>query len=448
MSTERIKEQISKINYLDRNSAFIDFLSTDLVVTKAITADTASFADVSATALKAEKAEIADLAAESLTVRTVDATTIDTSTLTADSAFMQYLSSELVVASEINTNDLRAKLASIDTLTAGSAFVNYLQSLSSSTAIATIDQEYVTSIVANNIGVADLAAGDIVLSNNMRILSENDATQGMIMSGSEIQFLDGEGNVSISIGYNNKIDEQGTATVDYDHPSIIIKDSNGSIMLNSEGLTQGDIGLAPMIQNNSISQGKLAFDFIKTPEGQIVVQNFDGSDSTWGQAITEFISSTSTAVDSMVVNTDIFYAIGVSSSIAPEQGWSTNSPQWESGKYIWQKTVTTYGDGTIEETNPVCIQAASGKSNLRVQIDSSNGNIFKNKDITTMLTCKVYYGTADVTDQVTSFTWSKTDENGDIDYEWNRVTSSNVVLLTNADVDNRASFTCTVEIDI
>ena len=65
-----------------------------------------------------------------------------------------------------------------------------------------------------------------------------------------------------------------------------------------------------------------------------------------------------------------------------------------------------------------------------------------------MLTCKVYYGTADVTDQVTSFTWSKTDENGDIDYEWNRVTSSNVVLLTNADVDNRASFTCTVEIDI
>jgi len=62
----------------------------------------------------------------------------------------------MIVASEIKVDDLKAKLAQIDTLTAGSAFVNYLQSLSSTTAQATINDAYIYNAVAGKISVADL----------------------------------------------------------------------------------------------------------------------------------------------------------------------------------------------------------------------------------------------------------------------------------------------------
>lgn len=372
--------------------------------------------------------------------------TIATNLITGTNSNNQYYIDLLTGA--LNMNTIAANSGFINALVSQNAFISSMSSLAANTATATIDSAYITNIVAQNMTLSDLQVGDIVLSNQMRILSETNGTEGMIMSGSEIQFLDANGNPSISIGYNTISDGHGGTTVDYDYPSIIIKDSNGSIMLNSNGLSQNDVGIAPMIQNHSIGEGKLSFDFVKTQNGEIIVQNYDGSQNTWGLAITEFISDTNDSLEATIVDTDIYYAVGVSNSTAPVTGWATTSPQWEAGKYIWQKTITTYGDGTTEETSPVCIQAAQGQSNLRVEIQSSNGNIFKNDSIATTLTCKVYYGTTDVTNQASSFTWSKVDKNGNVDQNWNRATASNVINLTSADVEDRASFTCTVEIDI
>lgn len=392
--------------------------------------------------------------------------------------FSTYIDVEKLVADSINTETLVADIIrgrdddseyymnmltghlNMDTIVGNQIFSDRVSTLISDTAISNIDIGYFKTLVSQNIGVADLQAGDIILSNNMRILSEEDATEGMIMSGSEIQFLDGDGNPSISIGYNTISDGEGGTIVDYDHPAIIIKDENGQIMLNSQGLEETDVGLAPMIQNNSIGANKLSFDFIKTENGDIVVSNYNGDGNTWGQVITEFISDTNTAIedantalDGTVVDTDIYFICWPynDNNNAPskdDEGWDTNSPQWNPGEYIWQMTVTTFGDGTVEKTNPVCIQAAKGDSNLKVEVTSSNGNIFTGNNIATTLTCNVYYGTTDVTNRVTKFVWSKLDKNGNVDSDWNRATSANIIYLTNADVQERASFECAVEIDI
>lgn len=58
----------------------------------------------------------------------------------------------------------------------------------------------------------------------------------------------------------------------------------------------------------------------------------------------------------------VYYALSTSESIAPSSGWSTTAPGWENGKYMWQKTVTTYGDGTTSESSPTCISGARGAS--------------------------------------------------------------------------------------
>ena len=62
-----------------------------------------------------------------------------------------------------------------------------------------------------------------------------------------------------------------------------------------------------------------------------------------------------------IKNVDVLYALGDSSTQAPTTGWSTTAPQWQSGKYMWQKTITTLGDNTSKESDPTCITGAKGQ---------------------------------------------------------------------------------------
>lgn len=64
----------------------------------------------------------------------------------------------------------------------------------------------------------------------------------------------------------------------------------------------------------------------------------------------------STAVTGVIVQ----YAKSDSPTVAPTRGWSDASPTWESGKYIWQRTVTTI-DGEQIISNVSCIQGAKGE---------------------------------------------------------------------------------------
>lgn len=58
---------------------------------------------------------------------------------------------------------------------------------------------------------------------------------------------------------------------------------------------------------------------------------------------------------------DIEYASGTSKVTPPTTGWSTNPPNWQTGRYIWQRTATTFVDGHTEYSDPICIQNTSTK---------------------------------------------------------------------------------------
>lgn len=53
---------------------------------------------------------------------------------------------------------------------------------------------------------------------------------------------------------------------------------------------------------------------------------------------------------------DIEYTSGTSKVTPPEEGWSTSAPQWQTGRYIWQRTATTFVDGHTEYSDPICLQ--------------------------------------------------------------------------------------------
>lgn len=68
-----------------------------------------------------------------------------------------------------------------------------------------------------------------------------------------------------------------------------------------------------------------------------------------------------------LTNVTIEYALGDNSTTAPTTGWSTNSPVWTVGKYVWQRTVVTK-NGETSYSNVACIQGAKGEDGTSVTI--------------------------------------------------------------------------------
>ena len=110
------------------------------------------------------------------------------------------------------------------------------------------------------------------------------------------------------------------------------------------------------------------------------------------------VSDLSSEVSDTVSGVAILYALGESTTEAPSDGWQNPAPEWEASKYMWQKTVTTYSSGTVQESDPTCIAGATGSTGeagangedaITLIIDPSNGDSFKNSKISTTLTVSI-----------------------------------------------------------
>ena len=72
------------------------------------------------------------------------------------------------------------------------------------------------------------------------------------------------------------------------------------------------------------------------------------------------ILSTYAPKSETIKNVVVEYALGSSDSTAPTSGWSTSSPQWTEGMYVWQRTKKVDGNNNTTYSDPVCIQGAEG----------------------------------------------------------------------------------------
>lgn len=86
----------------------------------------------------------------------------------------------------------------------------------------------------------------------------------------------------------------------------------------------------------------------------------------------------------------------------------------------------------------------AGMSPISVEIESSAGNIFKNK-VSTLLKCVVRRGGEDISDQVINYNWQKYDMNGNLDPTWNR-NNSQTIYISPSDLYKKAIFKCEVSI--
>lgn len=148
-----------------------------------------------------------------------------------------------------------------------------------------------------------------------------------------------------------------------------------------------------------------------------------------GQIVADFITS-----GSLVAN---IIKAGVIQSQDGSSWWDLESGEVVLRAYATSKEVTEVSDRitTIEE-----------QKMLRLVIISSNGNIFKNGNVKTQLSAKVYSWDEDITDTLDAnqFIWTRVSEDTEADKVWNEqhFGGAKSVAITGADVKVRATFYC------
>ena len=114
----------------------------------------------------------------------------------------------------------------------------------------------------------------------------------------------------------------------------------------------------------------------------------------------------------------------------------------ETGEVVLRAYATT--EAVAEQTTR--IDTIEAQKMLRLVINSSNGNIFKNGQISTVLTATVFSWDTDVTDQYdpNQFIWTRVSDDSDADDIWNinHYGGTKSITITNEDVQTRATFYC------
>lgn len=102
------------------------------------------------------------------------------------------------------------------------------------------------------------------------------------------------------------------------------------------------------------------YPLLTDKDGNRILQTQDGG--KWGYIIYEEVQSEDwellldpKSILKGVADTDVLYSLSKSDTVPPTSGWQTIAPAWKEGTFIWSKTKTTYTDGSVVETHPVCL---------------------------------------------------------------------------------------------
>ena len=208
--------------------------------------------------------------------------------------------------------------------------------------------------------IADKLVGNIVLSQAMGIYTENGSMT--LDENGFTMIVDAEDNTKVFSIIRDNGDETYTP--------IVSIDSNGNLALNAYSTTEDmneAISSAVLISSEEILTtvaGTLE-DYSTTSEVQSaisqradeIMSTVSGTYVTQDDAMLLYASR-----ENAISDVDVEYNKSSSSTTPPAQNdpnWSTTAPTWEAGKFIWQRTKTTNGNGVISYSSPTCIQGAA-----------------------------------------------------------------------------------------
>ena len=147
--------------------------------------------------------------------------------------------------------------------------------------------------------------------------------------------------------------------------------------------------------------------------------------------------------------TEYYLASSSSSGVTTStDGWSTSMQTTStSKKYLWNYSKIKYTDDSTENSSVRIIgthgaTGAAGADAIAISIESSNGTIFKNTAVTTVLTARVFKGAKEVTgDALTALGTIKWYKNGGT----TSIATGQTLTISAGDVTNSATFVAQLE---
>lgn len=191
------------------------------------------------------------LAGGSISLKELNAKIIKVTDLYGENGYFEYLQAKLitagrVVADSADFKELSALAATIKSAIIGASSTETGIVINLTTENATMSEAMIKDLIAKYITVNELKAGDIY-TNKIKILSENGTLR---IQDNTFSIYDKDGNVVVQLGE----DKNGNY-------GLIISDSKGSVLLDSQGLHEGivpdDFIKTDMIADGQITESKI-----------------------------------------------------------------------------------------------------------------------------------------------------------------------------------------------
>ncbi|MCD8383288.1 MAG: hypothetical protein LUC30_10350 [Clostridiales bacterium] len=263
---------------------------------------------------------------------------------------------------------------------------------STSAAIAASTTTQVIAMQGASQVACSVTVGNVTAPTGVTVSSDGDTT-APTLTISVSSSVNESGTVTIPVYIASagvtieKVFSYGIAFTGASGTSVSISGTSVTYAAGTSGTTAPTTGWSGTIP--SVSEGQ--YLWTKT-----VVTYSDGASTTSYSVSYVGVDGTSVSIS----GTSVTYVASDSGTTTPTTGWSGTIPSVSAGQYLWTKTVVTYSDGTSTTSYSVSyvgIDGSDGADAITMSITSSNGTIFKNSAISTVLTAHVYQAGVELT---------------------------------------------------
>ena len=410
---ELVAENVTIKGSLDAANAKIENLEADNVV---INGD-----------LEAANAEIENLKVTKLDVEIADIKYATVEDLEVTNANIHNLEADYGSFKDLTTEKFSAIDATIENLDAEKISADEAELMFANIDFANIGSAAIENFFAKSGMIGDLVVGDGTITGTLiGVTIKGDLIEGGTVVADKLVI---KGNDGLYYKLNTDGEKVGAEQTEYNslNGSIITAKSITAEKVNVKDLVAFGATIGGFkIDDDSLYSGvknsvhNTTRGIYMGSDGQMAVGDssnflkfYKDADGTWklvisasqikfgagGKDIDEALGETVTNV------VEEFYQSNSPTELIGGE-WTQTQPVWTEGKYIWRRSITTYGDGSTEYTpseTGVCIsgntgaQGEDGADSILLQILSSNGNMFKNSILSTTLTVTIISGEDTIT---------------------------------------------------
>lgn len=205
------------------------------------------------------------------------------------------------------------------------------------------------------------------------------------------------------------------------------------------------------IKGEDGSDGQNSYSGLLTDEFIAVNTDADGNNGNFSNASTSIILFEGTRENTSEWDISVEVTAGIQGSLSSSKDtYKVSGMTVDSGEITF---IARYKTTTLTKVAKIAkvkqgTPGEDGESPYNVELISSNGLIFKNGVISTIIHAIVFKGNENITDllDANQFRWTKTNADGSPDLIWNAMHAGGTksIIIETDDVNKRATFSCDI----